>query len=462
MKPYISLLLCLISIACDHSQNSGSSVSYHNSEKRPWKKILAHKSSGVFFDEARSFVETEKQLLRNYLKFIQNRESQGQTAGSASLAHQDDLLGVFQQVPAQTLQSLDFDRSSYQFGVIASDLGKLSIYKSLFLEKSEKSDLLLDVLTGRSKLPTSKILKDIVNGFIFNPDFTNDQIRDLFVKFPVLTGYFHELPGLGDMIIAFELGLIEQDLFEKLIKVNLYHNGPSAGFWKVFSFKIVPKILGDQSETLKRLLKEGPFSYVKSEGFGSEGPGYPDSLTFEAQVHRIFDRVSQGSRGGLIKMFHEYQSPMDERLIEFIHLVVPRTIRQLTYIESSLSDTALSSAQKSFLQKQIRQSGHYLKLLAMTLKKLVPVVKKDYVFMARSVQSLSAFPNPEDYQPSELSDDEIIKRARDFASRPESIDLQSGFQRISTADQKKITEVWVGLIEGFEHKFGNPMLFVND
>lgn len=461
MKHFISLLLILNLTNCDWSQNDQSNKNQSDSN-RNWEQILKHESSEIFFDDGKNVVENQQQLLKNYLDFIGKREDLGHPAGTASLAHQDDLLKVYRNVSEQKRQEIEFDEASYQFGVIASDVGKLNRYKNLFTAKSEKSDLFLDILTGRSDLKSAVLLRRILNGYIFSPEFSNNQIRTLFTENPVLSGFFHELPGLCDMFIAFELNLFDAGQFENIVKVNLYHNGPSAGFWKVFSFKLIPQILGKKMKHLKKLLSQGPFAFVKIDGFGSEGPGYPDSLNFEGQVHRIFDRVSQGTRGGLIKMFLEYKSSMDERLIEFVNLVVPRSIEQMNAIYSGIPRTSLSLNQVRFLENQLNVSTMYLQKLAMTLKRLVPVIKKSYVFMAVSVRSMDGVPDPKDYRPSELSDEELRLQARNYANKEEVLETPVGYRRLETASHKQLIESWVQLIEEFEQEFGNPMQFAAD
>lgn len=263
-------------------------------------------------DTSRGF-ETVKSDSEFHLAYVERllglSNGRNDKAESSSIGHQKD---VIQSVKGKIKVKLEGNGFNYKFfkrGVIDSDLGKLSEFKKLLYEKSAKSDQLLSFLKLQGSKKSNKVLKQLLVRFpekqraLLNPALTNDQLRGIFKRNPVLQHYLHELPGMADPLYFFEAGVIDEETFRKQLLANMFHNGPHAGFWKSYSEQTIPYLVG-KDKLAKKFFLNTVYEGEKNKS-GFIAPKYPGPLSFEGYVHVVFDRLSQATRGGVEKIFEE-------------------------------------------------------------------------------------------------------------------------------------------------------------
>ncbi len=237
---------------------------------------------------------------------LENRTDKSETT---SIDHQKEILRDVQGRVKLELESIGFSYPAFKRGVIDSDLGKLKEFKELLYVKSKKSDQLLSFLKGAGSEKSKAVLKKVLDRYpsqkryVLNPSITNDKLRVIFKKHIVLQHYLHELPGIADSLHYYELGILAEEEFIKELKTNLFHNGPHAGFWKFFSEQTLPAMIGSD-KLVKTFFLNTPYEGEKMKG-GFVPPSYPGPLSLEGYIHVAFDRLSQGTRGGVSKIFEE-------------------------------------------------------------------------------------------------------------------------------------------------------------
>lgn len=227
-----------------------------------------------------------------------------------SQKHQDDVIHGLSPSMIAKLKLLGFDYSAFVRGVADSDKGKLGAYLELLTERSEKSDILLSFLRGRAPSKSVRALRETLDkmGFerkwLLNADIENDDLRALFQKHGILKGYLHELPGMADAVLLYEKGALTKEQFQRQIAANLFHNGPSEGFWKQLNDTFLPGALaGDKN--VATFFKGTVFEGAEPAQNELYKPIYPSPKTIEGIVHTLFDRMSQATRGGVVKIFEE-------------------------------------------------------------------------------------------------------------------------------------------------------------
>jgi hypothetical protein len=231
---------------------------------------------------------------------------------TASVLHQRDLTDFAQsqyarQVVAQTSTNVD----ALMMGMLDSDVGKLSgEWKRAILSPSRQSDELLAMLKGQGSSPAARAFQEIMqeNGMagkgLLNPALSNDQLREVLQKNPILQGYLHEVPGMSRAIEDLNSGRISKIEFKERMKANLFHNGPHEGFWKLLGESFVPGALKNGDEGAKDFFKGTVFDGGKN-GDGVTTAKYPGPISAEGVFHTFVDRMSQGSRGGMLKIWDE-------------------------------------------------------------------------------------------------------------------------------------------------------------
>lgn len=310
----------------------------------------------------------------------------------ASLEHQDDLLAFTNSAKMKSrLAKMDLDLDSLRHGMVDSDLGKLADVETRFFRNlNEDSIELMDTLKGTRSTNASKYIREILDeaGFggksLLNPNIPNDKLIAAFESNPGLRGYLHELPGLSQAIKDVNNGTIDVIQFKNRVKANLFHNGPNEGFWKVLSEKAIPG----------NLKKTGNENFFKGTVF--EGSKYPGSLSPEGVVHTLVDRLSQGTRGGLDKIFKEIGgADLDKSLVNgsltkplgevgfpgqkgvqvIEDLIVgnsQRTKSQLVALRSHVDGMSnLSAVQKTELMKMVDEGIERLEAQSIELSKMV-------------------------------------------------------------------------------------------
>lgn len=261
-----------------------------------------------------------------------------------SIRHQRDLMRALDpQKNAQLYAELGMNAdavSGMREGVLDSDKGKMKEYKRLLFEESVRSDKLYDSLRldekGKVKAEVIGELRTILKemGFqgksLLNSQTTNAEFRQLMAEKPAMQGYLHDLPGLVDAVELRENGIISKERFRERIKANLFHNGPDAGFWgklKSFIFNDAPLV--------KKMFDRTVF--LDNAGKLT----YPGSKSVGGVLHRMADRISQATRGGLLKIVYETRFLASNRSLAELSLQSPvQTVEQLQVTKSDIAQLA--------------------------------------------------------------------------------------------------------------------------
>lgn len=230
-----------------------------------------------------------------------------------SILHQEDLIAATRNpVVVAVMNKAGVDYQGLKFGMLDSDIGKLSKFQeNLLLKKTKESDELFDNLRGVVAAPAVQELKKILKqlGFIhpnlLNPNLTNHEIREIITEIPMLRGYLHELPGIHLAIRDFNSGNITSHQFRERFLANLGHNGPDEGYWNFLSTNTIPTLLANAKHPkAKVLFADSIFTHEKLPN-GVVTPKYPSPQSPAGVVHAVFDRLSQGTRRGIDKIFYE-------------------------------------------------------------------------------------------------------------------------------------------------------------
>ena len=234
-------------------------------------------------------------------RVINELATNGTKAEQYSGEHQKDLDGFLLTAREKVA---GINRDALYNGMADSDKGKHSSYKKLLTEASPASDALLAFCKGEG--PGGSVLREILkdgglgDALLLNPTLTNAQLRELFQKVPGLQGFLHEIPGMADALTALEVGALTRDQFKAQIRANLFHNGPGEGFWKLLAEVFMPGAM--------RGAGYDPAVVFSGTVFGKGEGGklsYPMPVSAEGVVHTVSDRLSQGTTGGVIKIYYE-------------------------------------------------------------------------------------------------------------------------------------------------------------
>lgn len=230
-----------------------------------------------------------------------------------SIIHQQDLIAATRNpVVAKVLDKSGVDYQGLKFGMLDSDVGKIAKFQeNLLLQGTKESEELFDTLRSSVKTLAATELKTVLKdlGFpypnLLNPKLTNQEIREIIAEVPVLRGYLHELPGMQLPIRDLNAGHITPAQFRERVLANLGHNGPNDGYWSFLSNNIVPTSLAKAKHPkAKSLFAESIYASDKVVD-GVVVPKYPAPQSPAGVVHSTFDRLSQGTRGGVDKIFYE-------------------------------------------------------------------------------------------------------------------------------------------------------------
>ncbi|MBK23078.1 MAG: hypothetical protein CME70_03640 [Halobacteriovorax sp.] len=329
--------------------------------------FLSHETSQGF--EA---VGTKPEFESAYSKRLSIFEKTRKTkAEQSSIQHQKDVVLSVRGKLKLELEKSGFSFVNYKKGVIDSDMGKLPEFKKLLYEKSEKSDQLLSFLKLQGGEKSKKVLAEVLEKFpvkqraLLNPALSNDQLRALFKKHPVLQHYLHEFPGMADPLHFFQTGLITREEFKKQLLTNMFHNGPHAGFWKFYSEGTIPGLVGKDPKAKNFFLNTAYEGEKTKNGFIS--PRYPGPLSYEGYVHVVFDRLSQGTKGGVEKIFAEIrkfpgQSDV-EKMASLLFDNPPGTLEQLSALyDLAEEDPYLNENERKAIKKLIQDTQSRLNL----------------------------------------------------------------------------------------------------
>lgn len=308
-----------------------------------------------------------------------------------SVEHQHDLLRAL-MVPrrAAAVRELGIDLVALSMGIADSDAGKLAwSWQSAVLQPSADSDAFLDFLCGRSESVAGRTLRDLIDSFgasgraLLSPHLSNTQIRQAFQAIPLLRGYLHELPGMRNAMIAFDRGEIDETMFRRRLSANLFHNDGGGsdrqvGFWQtVLTARAVPEaITASQIPDAGRFFAGTVFEGATVDGVTR--PRYPSPVTVEGFYHAILDRLSQGTRGGILKIFEERGGDSLEKLEQTL-VVAPRgAVEQLESLAVTIRATSwLTPRQKATLVAEIERSIFRMRLASDYVATHVRTVRND-------------------------------------------------------------------------------------
>lgn len=263
-----------------------------------------------------------------------------------TIDHLEDLVSSLENPRVrQILKDSGIDVDQYLKGVVGSDFGKFSqIWKTRVLEKGPDSESLLSALKGEGNAPSAQAMREIFKDNdmkpFLNPKMDNDALRSAFQGQGGLQGYLHEIPGMVDAIKDLENGFdkltssekaVRMQQFKTRISTNLFHNGPNAGFWKIFGEGMLPGQL-DSNPNAAKIFSGTAFDSGRTTKGGSVIPAYPSPISKEGVLHTLFDRMSQATRGGMDKIYNEMNPILDAKK-------APKTkLKDLTGFDGKLVD----------------------------------------------------------------------------------------------------------------------------
>ncbi|AZZ37090.1 hypothetical protein CIK05_09895 [Bdellovibrio sp. qaytius] len=277
-----------------------------------------------------------------------------------SIFHQEDLIAATRNaVVIEVMKKASVDFQGLKFGMLDTDVGKIAKFQELLLLKPTKeSEELFDSLRGVVNTPAANEIKAILKhqGFAYpnllNPNLTNQEIREIIAELPVLRGYLHEMPGMQFAIRDYNTKNITKDQFRERFLVNLGHNGPNEGYWSYLSNTVVPAALAKAKHPKAKILFADTIYASEKIENGVVVPNYPLPQSTAAVVHAVFDRLSQGSRGGVDKIFYELGGTMlaDNQKSALRGIgIPPNTGLQLPY------EMLIGNPEKTVLQLQALQ-----------------------------------------------------------------------------------------------------------
>ena len=243
-----------------------------------------------------------------------------------SLKHQKDLLAAIKNPEiAERIEAAGVDLDALTKGILDSDFGKLESGQKLLMQSSPESDRLLNILRGKDSTTAAgrayqKHMSEIgqAGKTDFNAEMNNDQIRQIIRDRPILAGELHELPGMSRAIKDFDSGAISERQFIDRLNANRGHNHSPEGsgrtvgasgnqvipFWDDLENIFIPGALkGDPLRA--KFFANTVYDSGRVTEAGVVIPRYPAPTQKSVFIHSVFDRLSQGTGGGNIKMFYE-------------------------------------------------------------------------------------------------------------------------------------------------------------
>jgi len=259
-----------------------------------------------------------------YQEYLQSVKGKLSPKEIESLKHQNDLLtAINNPAVAARIEATGVDLEALTKGIIDSDFGKLEAGQKLLMESSIESDRLLNILKGtdqsRAGAAYRKHMQEIGHGGKVDlPKYTNEEIRKIFKEKPILAGQLHELPGMSRAFHDFDTGKInERQLIDRLNANRGHNHSPERShstigrsgeeiipFWDDLESKFVPgQLAGDAKRA--QFFSGTVYDSGKVSASGVTIPRYPTPSQKSVFIHSVFDRLSQGTGGGNVKIFYE-------------------------------------------------------------------------------------------------------------------------------------------------------------
>lgn len=379
-----------------------------------------------------------------------------------SLQHQKDLLdavvannGLFKK-----LNAAGFDLEAYLRGTIDSDMGKLSAYDELWTKASRKSTLLLNVMQGRGPRKSQRVVNEVLaesgypqgmNSFI-NPKLSHIEIRETFEEIGAYRGYYHEFPGMVDAVTAHEMGRLSSAEFKAQLKANLFHNGPDEGFWKMLGHIFIPGAAGNSSKP--RLFENTIFHSADNPTHLT----YGRPASFEAFIAVFFDRMSQGSKGGYLKIDYEliFMDPLDNVRNLVLEDSIDWTIDQLSLLRKiALESADLTEQQRQLTVDLIERGSARLSNYRENMKNIISMPRSDDGKVIKPVREMTIRGRKNEASQGHYK----ISLVSEQPNRYELSDLEDGGKReLSEPEAREfIREQLKRAMDKEERMFGDPM-----
>ena len=305
------------------------------------------------------------------------------------------------------IRDAKFDLKAIFSGDTISDFGKTDAGKALLTSQSEDSDLLISTLQGKLNNKSGKLISTILSELfgdqhntLINPNLSTDEVRAQFNNDPRLVSAFHELPGYIFLIKDFEADEITWKDFKQIMLVNLGHNGPNEGFWKMF-YGMINSNLEEKGTSIHL---GTPFA--DSEGLMT----YPQPQSPEGFAHAAVDRMDQAI-DGLPKLAKEVSSFQD---IAEVHSNLLTTCQTWTLEQMRSLKTYLPKLMENFKGDEIEKQQK-----TKFLNKLVDRVSDQIMKFRDFIGSRLTWTNNDDKQELEFRHDDgmIEKLSKDQDGR---------------------------------------------
>ncbi len=294
---------------------------------------------------------------------LDHQESLITRTGKRSKAFSEEAGVEFEQLGELFLRDL-------RDAIADSDKGKLlERQQESWAPKTEeqrvRSDSFLNLITLR---PTGSKIMDraqailqevLISDFegragegIFNAKFSNDQIRAIVAKAPVIRGAMHDLPGLYDAFLEYA-STRNETRFRNRVRYNFSHNGPGRNkdftvFWGAL-FKII--LPGSMRAA------EAPSFFEGTIYFRDGEYRYPEGSAKGWFLHTATDRLS--GEVNLLKFIAEAPTDLDAIDIFANSHTTQGVVTQLGWLEGRLQEVASRWKDPS----EVEQVRNYINML---------------------------------------------------------------------------------------------------
>lgn len=305
------------------------------------------------------------------VRFLEEQlQGASRKAVQLSYLHQIDLIKATES-PAfkEAGGKLNLDMTALQRGIERSDLGKdMRHWNTTFLRDDPQADRIREIFMGRGEGPAAELMQDILKKHFDNrpllpPSMNASEARAYLLEHGPLRGFGHELPGAWQTLEQYEVDLAKLPVgsprrealrlrAERELLANFGHNGPNAGFAEVFGGTIIPGYLQSRGLSIDPWLET---AYAAPNGRRALAFFIPKSK--EGLIHTAIDRGSQGSRGGIEKIFFEQTPPQFEAARSTVTIAEVGNIGRTPALNTLYDDLMTSNVVNSRLQlRKLREA----------------------------------------------------------------------------------------------------------